>query len=151
MDFFLGKGAPITNVAAFSNWIKSRLSKYAEDVPAFQLIIEGIGHHKGPSTKTRAIVVICLINNLGTIRHLLDLVFHSHSNFPCTPFQVMYTLDAPTQTAVYKTHKSRIYGQDALEIVIPDFHDLDTPVNVRNKQTMLRNVCFDNLQDSNKK
>ena len=55
----------------------------------------------------------------------------------------MYSLDARTQNALYKTHKSRIYGADIVEIGIPDFHDLDTPALIGNKQVSLRDMCFD--------
>jgi hypothetical protein len=76
-------------------------------------------------------------------KDLLDVVFHPKSNFPFTPFRIMHTLDAQTQNALYKTHKSRIQGADTVEIGIPDFYDLETPVCIGDKQVSLRDMCFD--------
>jgi hypothetical protein len=50
-------------------------------------------------------------------------------------------LDAKTQNALYKTHKSRIQGSDIIEIAIPEFTELDEPVGKSNLS--LRYLCFD--------
>ncbi len=99
VGFFLGKCPHITNIPAFTAWIQTRLLKHQSERPAFQLNAEGIGRYKDTNTKSRALVVICAPNDARTHRTLLDLEFHSKSNFPFTPFHIMYSLDASTQTA----------------------------------------------------
>ncbi len=126
--FFLGKGPHITNLAHFSNWVQERLQKQSNQCPKFQLNLEGIGRHKDPNTKSRAIVVICTNKDVNSLRDLLDSVFTARSNFPITPFPVMYSLDVQTQNTLYIAHKSRTFGPEMLEIGIPDFHDLDTKI-----------------------
>jgi hypothetical protein len=141
--FFLGKGPHITNLSSFTQWIKDRLASTTAHCPDFQLNIEGIGRHKDPSTKSRAIVAICSNKDVRLLREILDSVFNSLSNFPFIPFPVMYSLDIKTQSALYKAHKSKIFGQDMLEIGIPDFHGIDTTVIIDKRPTSLRDVCFD--------
>ena len=108
VGFFLGKGPHITNTEAFYVWIKNRLSVHTDSCPPFQLNVEVIGRHKDPSTKTRALVVICSRKDVGQLRELLDKEFHARSNYPFSPFQVMHTLDARTQAALYRAHKARL-------------------------------------------
>ena len=144
--FFLGKGPHITNLAKFSLWIRDRLTLHSTNCPEFQLNIEGIGRHKDPSTKSRAIVVICSTVDVRKLRDMLDAEFHSRSNFPFIPFPVMYSLETRIQNSLYKTHKARTFGPEMLEIGIPDFSDIDTKVKVASKPVSLRDVCFD-LQD----
>jgi hypothetical protein len=145
VGFFFGKCPHITNITAFSRWIKSRIATTETECPEFQLNIEIIGRHKDPSTRTRAIVVICSRQDVRQLRDLLDKEFHAKSNFPFSPFQVMYTLDARTQSALYKAHKSRTFGPDMIEVTIPGFHELDTSPQSGNKS--LRDMCFE-LADS---
>ncbi len=61
----------------------------------------------------------------------------------------MYSLDARTQSVLYKTHKSRITGPDMIEITIPGFHDLDTATHMGNSNSnqSLRDLCFE-LKDA---
>ncbi len=141
--FFLGKGPHFTNLKVFAEWVKKRILETTAYCPKFQLKAEVIGRFKDPSTKSRAIVVICSQTQVDNLKDLIDQVFHAESNFPFAPFWVMYTLDACTHTALYKTHKSRTYGSDPLEIGIPDFHDLDTTVVIGKTSISLHNMCFD--------
>ncbi len=147
VGFFIGKCPHITNTRAFSEWIHSRLSHHTNDCPEFQLNIEIIGRHKDPSSQTCAVVIICSRQNVRQLRDLLETVFHAKSNFPFSPFQVMYTLDARTQGALYKAHKSRLLGSNMIEVTIPDFHKLDTLTPSGKSQKSLRDMCFD-LKDS---
>ena len=139
--FFLGKAPHLTNVAKFGLWVKQRVLACAASCPDFQINVEVIGRFKDPATKSKAIVIVCSRADVDHLKDLLDSVFHSKSNFPFTPFRVMYTLDVKTQTALYKTHKARIQGPDIVEIGIPDFHDLDSPAETN--QDTLRDMCFD--------
>ncbi len=113
--FFLGKCPHLTNLAAFTNWVKTHVSQYSTDCPNFQLNAEVIARFKDPTTKSRAIVVICAREKVDHLKELFDTAFLPRSNFPFTPFRVMYMLDARTQSALYKTHKSKIYGPDMME------------------------------------
>jgi hypothetical protein len=124
--FFLGKAPHLTNLAVFAEWVKKRVVEKNKSCPEFQINAEVIGRIKDQSTKCRAIVVTCSRDDVDNLKALLDSVFHSRSNFPFTPFRIMYTLNAKTQNALYKTHKSRIQGSDIMEIGIPEFYDLDT-------------------------
>ena len=142
VGFFLGKGPHITNLKNFSQWICERLQAHSDQVPTFQLNIEGIGRHKDPSTKSRALVVVCSQMDVRPLRDLLDSEFHSKSNFPFTPFPVMYSLDTRTQTALYKAHKARTFGSEMLEIEIPDFSDIDTKVVNGNRSTSLETCAL---------
>jgi hypothetical protein len=141
--FFLGKSPHITNIPAFTTWVKDRLGNFSNSCPEFQLNVEGIGRYKDISTKSRAIVVICSQSNISALRLLLDRAFHSQSNYPFTPFPVMYSLDIPTQTALYKAQKSRILGPEMMEFEIPTFSDLDTKVLINSNPLSLRDACFD--------
>ncbi len=141
--FLLGKGPHFTNLQMFSEWVKRRIYKRTNECLDFQMNVEVISRFKDPSTKCCAIIVICSRDNADHLKEILDLVFHPQSDFPFTPFWVMYTLDARTQSALYKTHKARVHGEDMIEVGIPDFHDLDTQVLVCNQNTSLRDMCFD--------
>jgi hypothetical protein len=132
VGFFLGKGPHITHISAFVEWIQHCLRKHCSECPSFQLNVEGIGWYKDTSTKSRALVLICSNSDIQSIRSLLDKEFHSKSNFPFTPFPIMHSLDVPTQTALYRAHKARTYGNDLLEITIPTFEDLDTQITIGN-------------------
>ncbi len=55
----------------------------------------------------------------------------------------MYTLDARTQNALYKAHKSKTLGLEMVEIAIPKFNDLDTLTSTGNQHQSLRNACFE--------
>ena len=147
--FFLGKAPHLTNVAKFGQWVKQRVLARATSCPDFQVNIEVIGRFKDPATKSKAIVIICSRADVDYLKEALDSVFHSKSNFPFTPFRVLYTLDVKTQNALYKTHKNRIQGPDIMEIGIPDFSELDIPAAANQKT--LRDMCFDlrNTQGQN--
>ena len=114
--FFLGKAPHLTNVAKFGLWVKKRVLACADSCPDFQINVEVIGRFKDPATKSKAIVVVCPRADVDHLKDLFDSVFHSKSNFPFTPFRVMYTLDVKTQNALNKTHKARIQGPDIVEI-----------------------------------
>jgi hypothetical protein len=148
--FFLGKGPHITNLESFSKWVHSRLKRKSNNCPEFQLNVEGIGRHRDPSTKSRAIVVICSNKDVTLLRDLLDTTFNSRSNLPFIPFPVMYSLDTRTQNSLYKAHKTRSFGAEMLEIGIPEFYELDTKISHGNSHTSLRDACFE-LTDSSGK
>ena len=57
--FFLGKGPHITNLGVFAEWVKHRIFKQTNSCPKFQLNVEVNGRFIDPSTKCRAIVVVC--------------------------------------------------------------------------------------------
>ncbi len=86
--FFLGKGPHFTNLKVFAEWVKEQIFEQTNSCTKFQLNVKVIGQFKDPSTKNRAIVVICS-KNVDHLRELLDIVFHPKSNFPFTPFRVM--------------------------------------------------------------
>jgi hypothetical protein len=145
VGFFLGKVTHITNIPSFKEWIRKRLSKNTSECPEFQVNSEGIGRNNDLSTKSRALVVICAVSDVRNLRNLLDHHFPASSNFPFSPFQVMYTLDAKTQASIYKAHKSRQLGPNMVEISIPDFDDLDSPAK-HSSTTLpvsLRDFVFD--------
>ncbi len=118
--FFIGKGSHITTTAAFTEWICSRLHQHTNDCPDFQLNSEGIGHHEDASTKSCAIVVIRATTNVHCLCQLLDTIFHAKSNYPFTPFPVMYNLDIPTQTALYKSTNQEFLEATFLKLASPD-------------------------------
>ncbi len=112
VGFFLGKGPHITNIPSCTEWVQDRLSKHSHECPPpFQLNVEGIGRYKDTSTKSRALIVICSPNDVKQLCHLLDIEFHSKSDFPFTPFQIMYSRDVSTQTALYKAHTAHTFGK----------------------------------------
>ena len=143
VGFFLGKGPHITSITSFTEWVQDRLRKHSHECPPFQLNVEGIGRYKDPSTKSRALVVICSPKNIKQLCHLLDIEFHLKSNFPFTPFQIMYSLDISTQTALYKAHKMHTFGNELLELTIPAFADLERKIKVHTSKISLRDACFD--------
>ena len=146
----MGKVAHLTNIAAFEEWIKTRALRQQQTCPAFQINVEGIGRYKDPATKSRALVVVCAITDVKHLCTVLDQIFPAYSNFPFTPFQVMYTLDSRNQTAIYKAHKARQHSTTMLEISLPGFTDLETPTNSPNgpHPLTLRDFAFD-LKDTN--
>ncbi len=117
------------------------------DGPEFQLNVEIIGRHKDPNTRTRAIVLICPGNDVRQFCDTLEMVFHTCSNFPFSPFQVMYPLDAHTQNALHKAHKSKTLCLDIVEIAIPEFNDLDTLTPTTKNHQSLCDACFDFSDD----
>ena len=95
-------------------------------------------------------ILICSSKDVKSLRTLLDLEFHSKSNFPFTPFHIMNSLQASTQTALYKAHKDRTLGNDLVEITIPNFQDLETKITIDSSTRSLRDVCFDLKDQSGK-
>ncbi len=150
VGLLLGKGPHITTVTKFTTWIQDRLKKHCTVCPAFQLNVEGIGRYKDTSTKSRAIILICSSKDVKSLRILLDAEFHSKSNFPFTPFHIMNSLHASTQTALYKAHKNWTLGNDLVEITIPNFQDLETKITIDSSTRSLRDVCFDLKDQSGK-
>ncbi len=93
--FFLWKRSSFHKLHVFVEWVKKRIFEQTNLCPDFQLNSEVIGRFKDPSTKSRAIVVICTWENVEHLKELLDIVFHSKSNFLFTPFRIYAFLGCP--------------------------------------------------------
>ncbi len=126
MGFFIGKNAYITNLAAFTQFVRKKLQNDKTTVPDFQISIDGVGDTKD-ATQSKALVVICAAEDISNLRDNLLHHFSLPSAFPFMPFKAMHLLSSESQKAYYHRQRQDTHGADLVEVPIPNFDALDTP------------------------
>lgn len=143
IGMLIGKAPRITSLSDLQDTIRMQLTNSQTDtqkystIPPFQLSIDNIGNVQD-NTRTRVITFTCSKIHSRHLTDMLQSTFPPSTNHVFLSYTVLYSLPKETQITILQQHKHRTTGKYMLDITIPDFHGLSTPVQINTETTTLR-------------